>query len=194
MMTLQVDGTISGISGNNTAGGAAYIADGGWPQIPPLPSYGNSRDGPYLQYQALIYATGLHGIRILGSGTIDGQGDWWWANQRNRSLVRSGRPNLLQIVNSSDVEVAGVTLRDSPFWCLHTVYCTNVWVHHATVRSRMYAPNSDGIDPGEPRHSSPRPCCCVLPALTLTACAWLSASLPLTCVLFARWSQTRARM
>jgi len=146
-MTLQVEGTIKGISGNNTAGGEAFIAGGGWPQIPPLPSYGNSRDGPYLQYQALIYANGLKGIRIIGGGTIDGQGDWWWANQRNRTFVRSGRPNLLQIVNSTDVEVAGVTLRDSPFWCLHTVYCENVHIHHTTVRSRMYAPNSDGFDP-----------------------------------------------
>ena len=86
-MTLRVDGTIRGISGNNTEHGAAYIRDGGWPQIAPLPSYGNSRDGPYLQYQALIYAKDAHDIAIMGSGTIDGQGDWWWANQRNRTAV-----------------------------------------------------------------------------------------------------------
>ena len=42
-MTLQVDGTIRAISGNNTDGGEAYIRNGGWPQIPPLPSYGDSR-------------------------------------------------------------------------------------------------------------------------------------------------------
>ena len=34
-MTLQVEGTLKAISGNNTAGGAAYIKEG-WPQIPPL--------------------------------------------------------------------------------------------------------------------------------------------------------------
>ena len=76
-VTLQVDGTLKAISGNNTAGGEAYIADGGWPQIPPLPSYGNSRDGPYLQYQAFIFAWGVSDVAITGSGTIDGQGDWW---------------------------------------------------------------------------------------------------------------------
>ena len=37
-MTLQVDGTLRAKSGNNTADGIS-----GWPQIPPLPSY-----GPYL--------------------------------------------------------------------------------------------------------------------------------------------------
>ena len=42
-MTLQVDGTLKAKSGNNTAGGIS-----GWPQIPPLPSYGNSRDGRHV--------------------------------------------------------------------------------------------------------------------------------------------------
>merc|ERR1719359_2185673 len=76
-MTLQVEGTIRGISGNNTHDGETFIRDGGWPQIPPLPSYGNSRDGPYLQYQALIFAQDASNIAITGAGTIDGQGDWW---------------------------------------------------------------------------------------------------------------------
>ena len=42
-MTLQVDGTLKAKSGNNTAAGIS-----GWPQIPPLPSYGNSRDGRHV--------------------------------------------------------------------------------------------------------------------------------------------------
>lgn len=108
-MTLQVDGTLRAISGNNTDTGLAYIRDGGWPQIPPLPSYGDSRDGPYLQYQAFLYATGVTDVVINGSGTIDGQGDWWWANQRNRSVVRAGRPNLVQFVN---VSLATLTQRN----------------------------------------------------------------------------------
>ena len=64
----------------------------------------------------------------------------------------SGRPNLIQLVNVARIEVTGVTLRDSPFWCLHPVYCTDVHIHHMRVRSRMYAPNSDGIDPDSSRN------------------------------------------
>ena len=146
-ITLQVDGTLKAVSGNNSIGGIAA-----WPQIPPLPSYGNSRDGPYTQYQAFIYANGAEDIAIVGNGTIDGQGDWWWHNQRNRTLLTSGRPNLVQFVNCTRVEVTGVTLRDSPFWCLHPVYCDTVHVHHMSIRSRMYAPNSDGIDPDSSRN------------------------------------------
>lgn len=141
-MTIQVDGTLKAKSGNNTADGIA-----GWPQIPPLPSYGNSRDGAYLQFQAFVYAHTASNIAINGSGTIDGQGDWWWRNQRNRSAVPSGRPNLIQFVEVNGIEVTGVTLRDSPFWCLHPVQSQDIHVHHMKIRSRMYAPNSDGVDP-----------------------------------------------
>ena len=152
-MTLRVDGTIVAKSGNNTADGIA-----GWPQVPPLPSYGNSRDGPFLQYQAFVFAVNATNIAITGNGTIDGQGDWWWANKRNRSAVRSGRPNLIQFVGCRGVEVTGVQLRDSPFWCLHPVQCTDVHIHHMSIRARMYAPNSDGIDPDSSRAllSAPR--------------------------------------
>jgi polygalacturonase len=141
-MTLQVEGTLKAKSGNNSADGISA-----WPQIPPLPSYGNSRDGPYLQFQAFVYALNATDIAINGSGTIDGSGNWWWANQRNRSLIPSGRPNLIQFVGVKRIEVTGVTLRDSPFWCLHPVQSEDIYVHHMKIRSRMYAPNSDGIDP-----------------------------------------------
>lgn len=141
-MTLQIDGTLRAKSGNNSATGIA-----GWPQIPPLPSYGNSRDGAYLQFQAFVYANTATDLAITGTGTIDGSGDWWWHNQRNRTAVPSGRPNLIQLVNVKGIEVSGVTLQDSPFWCLHPVQSEDIHVHHIKIRSRMYAPNSDGVDP-----------------------------------------------
>jgi len=146
-MTLQVDGTVKAKSGNNTADGISA-----WPQIAPLPSYGNSRDGAYLQYQAFVYAHTATDIAITGTGTIDGSGEWWWANQRNRTALPAGRPNLVQFVNVHRIEVTGVTLRDSPFWCLHPVQSTDIHVHHMKIRSRMYAPNSDGVDPDSCRN------------------------------------------
>lgn len=164
-MTLLVDGTLLAKSGSNTADGIAA-----WPQIPPLATYGNSRDGPYrrwsidgpywyLQYQAFIYAVNATDIRIAGKGTIDGQGAWWWTKWRREVYYGSaGRPNLVQFVGCRRVEVTGVVLRDSPFWCLHPVLCTDVHVHHMSIRSRTFFPShspdasADGIDPDSSRN------------------------------------------
>jgi len=139
-ITLQVDGTLRALNWTETD----------WPQIPPLPNYGNARDGGfYLQYQAFLYATESHDIRIVGKGVVDGQGQAWWDAFTNHdgSTLTAGRPNLVQFVDCQNVEVSGVTLKDSPFWCLHPVLCTDVHIHHIKIRSHMYAPNSDGIDP-----------------------------------------------
>ena len=83
------------------------------------------------RYQAFLYARDAARVTIAGGGTIDGQGDWWWANRANRSLVVAGRPNLVQLVNVTGVEVANVTLRDSPFWCLHPVCVARGGTAHA---------------------------------------------------------------
>jgi polygalacturonase len=143
-ITLQVDGTLRALNWTETD----------WPQIPPLASYGNSRDaGFYLQYQAFLYATDSHDISIVGKGVIDGRGQAWWDafSSHDRSLA-AGRPNLVQFVNCQNMEVSGVTLKDSPFWCLHPVLCTDVHIHHIKIRSHMYAQNSDGIDPDSSRN------------------------------------------
>jgi polygalacturonase len=137
-LTLQVDGILRALTWNTTD----------WPQIPPLVSYGNSRDGPYLQYQAFLFASHGQDIRITGSGVVDGNGKPWWETfHKNRSLFSAGRPNLVQLVHCQNVEITGVTLNDAPFWCLHPVFCTDVHIHHIKIRSPMYSPNSDGIDP-----------------------------------------------
>jgi polygalacturonase len=127
----------------------AAILEEIWPTLPPLPTYGSSEDaGHWLQYQALIYATNVTNLQITGTGVIDGKGGPWWdAFQHNNSLLKAGRPNLIQIVNSSRIEIDSVELRDSPFWTLHPVLSQNVYIHHISIRAPLYAPNVDGIDP-----------------------------------------------
>ena len=142
-ITLQVDGTLRALYWNET----------NWPQIPPLVNYGNSDDsGFYLQYQSFLYANNADNIRITGTGIIDGRGQAWWDAFRNHEYLTAGRPNLVQFVNSKNIEIAGVTLQDSPFWCVHPVLCTDVHIHHVKIRSHMYAENSDGIDPDMHSH------------------------------------------
>ncbi|KAK2431465.1 hypothetical protein P8452_44643 [Trifolium repens] len=118
-----------------------------WPLIAPLPSYGRGRERPGGRYMSFIHGDGLQDVVITGeNGTIDGQGDAWWNMWRNRTLQFT-RPNLVEFVNSKDIVISNVIFKDSPFWNIHPVYCSNVVVRFATILAPRDSPNTDGIDP-----------------------------------------------
>lgn len=56
------------------------------------------------------------------------------------------RPPLLQIKNSNNVLVDGITITDSPFWTLHTIFSKNISIRNVYIKNPQYAPNTDGID------------------------------------------------
>ena len=143
-MVLRVDGTLRAIS-NSTKNWEDV-----WPKISPLPSYGSADDaGFFLQYQALVFVKDATDLKIVGKGTIDGVGEWWWDSFRRlpeSTALHAGRPNLIQLQNCSDIELHDIELRNSPFWTLHPVYCRNMVIRNIRIRAPMYAPNVDGID------------------------------------------------
>ncbi len=55
------------------------------------------------------------------------------------------RPPFIQPYRCQRVLVEGVTIRNSPFWLLNPVLCTDVVVHKVNFVS--HGPNSDGCDP-----------------------------------------------
>jgi polygalacturonase len=107
---------------------------------------------------ALVNADGVMGLQITGAGTIDGSGERWWREYwdvRNAAPGRAdphfkiARPRLVHIINSTNVLVRGVTLKDSAFWNLQLTYCEGVEVRDITVRAPVKpirAASSDGID------------------------------------------------
>jgi polygalacturonase len=107
---------------------------------------------------ALVNADGVTGLQITGAGTIDGSGERWWREYwdvRNAAPGRAdphfkiARPRLVHIINSTNVLVRGVTLKDSAFWNLQLTYCDGVEVRDITVRAPVKpirAASSDGID------------------------------------------------
>jgi polygalacturonase len=107
---------------------------------------------------ALVNADGVTGLQITGAGTIDGSGERWWREYwdvRNAAPGRAdphfkiARPRLVHIINSTNVLVRGVTLKDSAFWNLQLTYCEGVEVRDITVRAPVKpirAASSDGID------------------------------------------------
>jgi len=56
------------------------------------------------------------------------------------------RPPLVQFFNCSNVALENITLRNSPFWTLHPVYCKELTIRSLTVCNPSNAPNTDGID------------------------------------------------
>ncbi|GJS48322.1 probable polygalacturonase [Tanacetum coccineum] len=123
-----------------------------WPLIAPLPSYGRGRERPGGRYMSFIHGDGLHDVIITGeNGTIDGQGDVWWNMWRQRTLQYT-RPNLVEFKDSRGIIISNVIFKNSPFWNIHPVYCSNVVIRYVTILAPADSPNTDGIDPDSSSH------------------------------------------
>jgi polygalacturonase len=104
----------------------------------------------------LINADGCDGLRISGSGTLDGSGmpvwERFWAGRRadkNFKNVGLDRARLAIIENSKDIKISGITFKDSQFWNLHIYNCQKVTVENASFLvpdDYKQAPSTDGID------------------------------------------------
>jgi polygalacturonase len=107
---------------------------------------------------ALINAQNLTGVRITGSGKIDGNGILFWAafwqrrkENRNLTNLEIERPRMFLIDTCTDVRIEGLTLRDSGFWNVHLYRCRDVVVEGLDIAtpgqgSVIRAPSTDGID------------------------------------------------
>ncbi|RLN15843.1 putative polygalacturonase [Panicum miliaceum] len=118
-----------------------------WPVVDPLPSYGRGRELPGKRHQSLIFGSYLTDVIITGAnGTIDGQGAIWWGWFHNHTLNYT-RPHLVELMYSTNVVISNLTFKNSPFWNIHPVYCSQVLVQHVTILAPLNSPNTDGIDP-----------------------------------------------
>lgn len=59
------------------------------------------------------------------------------------------RPCAMEFNSCGKVLVEGITLKDSPFWCIHPLYSEDVTVRRVTIDSHF--PNNDGCDPESSR-------------------------------------------
>ena len=102
-------------------------------------------------HSPLIYAAHVSDVAITGDGIINGNathGFGTWRERQKPDQVRLRkigndlvpvherifgkghhlRPSFIQFFGCKRVLVEGVTLRNSPFWCLHPVFCSDVTV------------------------------------------------------------------
>lgn len=98
----------------------------------------------------ILTALNAHGLRISGTGTINGrspefmegydaENEWW--------RPKPFRPRLLQITGCNDFQISNVTLSQAPSWTLHLVGCQHALVDRIKILNQLDVPNCDGIDP-----------------------------------------------
>lgn len=111
-------------------------------------------DAPWRRI-SLLHADHAANIRITGPGTIDGNGKVWWDAQlhRQKGSPENQRPLLIDITNSSDILIEGVTIQNSPQYNITTFLSSGLTVRNVTIRNPgRGAPNTDGIDPFSTSH------------------------------------------
>jgi polygalacturonase len=107
-------------------------------------------------FPALVNADGVDGFTISGAGTINGNGlRYWKAFWLRRSWYPKCtnkdemRPRLVYISNSKNVQVSGLSLKNSPFWTTHFYKCENVKLLNLRITSPkepVKAPSTDAVD------------------------------------------------
>jgi polygalacturonase len=109
---------------------------------------------------ALINVYRQKNVRIVGDGTIDGDGkvfwDSYWALRRRydpKGLRWAAdydckRPRLIQIFDSEKIELAGPHLRRAGFWTVHVCYSHDIYIADLNIRNNEggRGPSTDGVD------------------------------------------------
>lgn len=64
---------------------------------------------------------------------------------REKNITRGP---LMEFENCHSIKIHHLQLTNSPFWTVHPIYCSNVYIHHLHVENPFFeAPNTDGINP-----------------------------------------------
>ncbi len=100
-------------------------------------------------------------VKITGKGSLDGDGKIWWDQYwklRREEYEPKGirwavdydcqRPRLIQIFDSTEIDLSGLTLKRSGFWTVHICYSRRVTADGLVIRNNIggRGPSTDGID------------------------------------------------
>ena len=91
----------------------------------------------------LIYADGVQDVSIDGFGTIDGRGRAFKKLSWNDEGIT--RPHLIRFIQSQDILVRGITLRNSGCWMQHYLACDRLNIDGIKVFNRNNY-NNDALD------------------------------------------------
>ena len=102
--------------------------------------------------QSLVSATNAQNVAITGGGTIDGNGESWWAEARSHrgsGIVGkvTFRPRLVVFDHCKHVRIEGVTIQNSPSWQVVPYYTDDMVIRNVRILAPQHSPNTDAIDP-----------------------------------------------
>lgn len=134
-----------------------------------LPAVFTSWEGTFLyNYSPLIYGYKLENVSIIGEGVLDGNAAETfskWRNlqdadqQRSRDMNHKQvpiknrvfgkgsylRPHFIQLFECKNILIEGVTITNSPFWCVHLLKSENATIRGVNFIAKNI--NNDGVDP-----------------------------------------------
>jgi hypothetical protein len=144
----------------NVLSGATLLGSDDFDHYPPVMS--RSEGIERQTYASLLTGEGLEGVVVSGGGVLDGHGPAWWrAHETTRAMrdrlklrreqdnpagspLRWPRPRVLNLIRCQGVSIAGITVREGPYWNAHLVYCDDVDIDGVTMTG-LQAANIDGI-------------------------------------------------
>ena len=91
----------------------------------------------------LIYGDDVDDVTISGTGTIDGRGRSFKKLSWNDEGIT--RPHLLRFINSRDIRIQDITLKNSGCWMQHYLACDRLQIRGIKVFNRNNY-NNDAID------------------------------------------------
>lgn len=91
--------------------------------------------------RSLVYAENAENVEIYGEGIIDGRGALFSSSHPKHDE----RPFLVRILNSKNIRIRGITLKNPAAWTLHMLGCDGALIEGVYIHSRVNA-NNDGID------------------------------------------------
>jgi polygalacturonase len=104
---------------------------------------------------ALIVAHGAEGLKISGTGTLQGRAREFMTGYDKENefwMPKDWRPKMFVLTSCRELEVREITFAEAPNWGLHLLGCVGVLVDNVKVRNLLDVPNCDGIDPDHSRN------------------------------------------
>jgi polygalacturonase len=137
--------------------GAALVGSANVDDYPSAPSRHPSYTGELITGKMFLHAEDARNIGVEGRGTVDGSGDKWSEGPYGFPSFHS-RPRLLHFVACENVQIRGVTFRNSGSWTLSFLDCRDMVLDGFRIESRenpdiekprfadAKGRNNDGVD------------------------------------------------